>query len=189
MARFLERSAGLWLSQRSVHHFEETTDESGTSNLLIRPFGPDEPAVARVLETLGLPAEASSGGARFHWQSNLKDVAPDDAQAAVLVDVPDPADPSRGILYRDVGYLEAQPVESAYRMSPDGVMSLFTDYDRNHGVERCWFLTDDMRVRVGSAQVMGGVNLISYSTEIRCHGAEDFEAVRAEAEALLASLP
>ena len=53
----------------------------------------------------------------------------------------------------------------------------------------CWFLTDDMRVRVGSAQVMGGVNLISYSTEIRCHGADDFEAVRAKAEALLASLP
>ncbi|MCT0214080.1 phycobiliprotein lyase [Synechococcus sp. CS-1327] len=182
MAQFLARSAGTWLSHRSVHHFEESDDESGCSNLVIVPFGPDDLAVDRVSEQFKLASGGAVGGARFFWQSNTMPIDLVDGNAAVLVDIPDPSDDTRGVMYRDVGYLEGLAVASHYVISDDGVMSLHTEYDRNSGVERCWFLSDDTRVRVGTSLVMGGVNLVSYSTETRCHDIESFHALRRDTE-------
>ncbi|MCT0205689.1 phycobiliprotein lyase [Synechococcus sp. CS-602] len=182
MAEFLAKSAGMWLSHRSVHHFEESDDESGCSNLVIVPFGADDPAVERVSEQFNISGGGAVGGARFYWQSNTMKMDIVNDNAAVLVDIPDPKDVTRGVMYRDIGYLEGLAVASRYDISEAGVMTLHTEYDRNSGVERCWFLSDDTRVRVGSSQVMGGVNLVSYSTETRCHEMQDFHALRRDAE-------
>lgn len=182
MAEFLAKSAGTWLSHRSVHHFEESEDESGCSNLVIVPFGPDDSSVGRVCEQFKLASDGAAGGARFYWQSNTMSIDLAEGSAAVLVDIPDPSDVTRGVMYRDIGYLEGLAVASHYVISDDGVMSLHTEYDRNSGVERCWFLSDDTRVRVGTSLVMGGVNLVSYSTETRCHEIGSFHALRRDSE-------
>ena len=55
-----------------------------------------------------------------------------------------------------------------YQFADDGVLTIDTEYERNQGQERCWFITDNFRVRVSTVKVMNGVNLMTYSSERRC---------------------
>ena len=85
----------------------------------------------------------------------------------MLVDVPDDERGLSGRLVRDRGYVEGITVVSRYWFGQDGVLTIDTDYETNQGQERCWFLTDDFRVRVSTARMMDGVNLMTYCSEKR----------------------
>ena len=87
---------------------------------------------------------------------------------------------------RDVGYVEKQPVLSTYQFADDGVLTITTRYDTNVGIERCWFVTDQVRMRVSSVQYMGGVSMTTYCTELRCHEEDDIQRLAESAEALAA---
>jgi len=181
MADFLRLSAGTWLSVRSVHHFDFSPDQSGESNLIITLLEQDDEVVERVCAQQGIPASAATIGARFQWQGNHKKGPADERYGAVLVDLPG-EHPGHGRLVRDVGYVEATPVISAYRFNTDGLLTIDTIYDRNTGTERCWFINEDVRVRVGTVQLMDGPNLISYATETRCTPLEELEELRRAAQ-------
>ena len=43
-----------------------------------------------------------------------------------------------------------------------------TRYDTNIGIERCWFVTDQIRMRVSSVQCLNGVAMTTYCTEFKC---------------------
>lgn len=184
MAQFLAASRGCWLTRRAVHHLDHQDDEAGDSNLIIEPFDRSDPVVIEVCGALGVDFSQAAGGARFWWQSNLKPMERSDDQAAVLVDLPRRDDPGRGFLMRDKGYVEKQPVISDYHFSADGVMTVTTRYDTNVGVERCWFVTDSLRMRVSSVQCLGGVSMTTYCTELRCPAEAELLAMQASARAL-----
>jgi len=188
MREFLEASRGVWLTRRAVHHLDHQDDESGDSNLVIEPFSCFDPAVEQICQALDIDPGLAAGGARFWWESNLKPLARTEDQAAAVIDIPIQGDPSRGFLVRDKGYVEKQPVLSEYAFSPDGVMTVTTRYDSNVGTERCWFVTDQVRMRVSSVQCLDGVSMTTYCTELRCPSVEDLQAVRASAEALATRL-
>ncbi|WP_034418138.1 phycobiliprotein lyase [Candidatus Synechococcus spongiarum] len=181
MADFLRLSAGTWLSVRSVHHFDFSPDQSGESNLIITLLEQEDEAVQRVCAQQQVPCNAAAMGARFQWQGNHRQGPADERYGAVLVDLPGP-DQGCGRLVRDVGYVEATPVISPYSFDGDGLLTIHTVYDRNVGSERCWFLNEDVRVRVGTVQLMDGPNLVSYATETRCTPLEDFEKLRRVAQ-------
>jgi hypothetical protein len=188
MAEFLEASRGVWLTRRAVHHLDHQDDEFGDSNLVIEPFPASDPAVAEICQALGIDAATAAGEARFWWESNLKPLSRSDDQAAVLVDIPLAEDSRRGFLVRDKGYVEKQPVLSAYAFSEDGVMTVTTRYDTNVGTERCWFVTDQVRMRVSSVQCMDGVAMTTYCTELRCPSPDSLQQLRQQADALAAAL-
>ena len=177
MADFLRFSAGTWLSVRSVHHFDFSPDQSGDSNLIITILDREDEAVQRVCQQQHVTASHATVGARFYWQGTHRQGPPDERYAAVLVDLPE-ADGNHGRLVRDTGYVETRPVVSTYRFDADGVVTIHTDYDRNVGTERCWFLNEDVRVRVGTVQLMDGPNLVSYATETRCASMAELEQLR-----------
>ena len=56
-------------------------------------------------------------------------------------------------------------------------MTIDTEYEDNQGQERCWFLTDDFRVRVSTLRIMNGVNLITYCSERRCITRKELEEI------------
>ncbi|MCP9775974.1 phycobiliprotein lyase [Cyanobium sp. WAJ14-Wanaka] len=182
MAAFLAASAGTWLTRRAVHHLDHQDDEAGDSNLTIEPFDASDAVVQRVCESLDVGAGEAAGGARFWWESNLKEASRSEDQAAVLVDVVDAQNPRRGFLLRDKGYIEKQPVVSTYVFAEDGLLTITTRYDTNIGIERCWFVTNDVRIRVSSVQFLNGVSMTTYCTELRCPSGGDLEAIRAEAQ-------
>ncbi len=186
MAEFFEASRGTWLNRRSIHHLDHQDDEAADSNLVIEPFAADDPAVEKVCRTLKMNASQATGGARFWWESNLKHGVRNEDYAAVVVDIPSADNSLLGLLVRDVGYVEKQPVLSTYQFADDGVLTITTRYDTNVGIERCWFVTDQVRMRVSSVQYMGGVSMTTYCTELRCHEEDDIQRLAESAEALAA---
>lgn len=130
---------------------------------------------------LQVEASRSNGGGRFWWESNLKQGSRNDDYAAVIVDVPADNDPRRGFLLRDVGYVEKKAVISTYSFADDGVLTITTRYDTNVGTERCWFVTDQVRMRVSSVQCLNGVSMTTYCTELRCPSDDDIKALAQKA--------
>lgn len=55
-----------------------------------------------------------------------------------------------------------------YNFADDGVLTIQTEYEKNQGQERAWFLNEDFRVRVMTVKLMNGVNQMAYCSEHRC---------------------
>lgn len=172
MMDFFRKSQGTWFTQRSVHHFDLVADESGESNLIVQVIERDDPRVRDVCEQQGINPARATGGAAFTWQASLDLREPSPQNAAVLIDIPDLENNATGKLIRDQGYVESIPVVSRYHFATDGVLTIDTDYDNNQGQERCWFITDDFRVRVSTVRMMNGINLMTYCSERRCISSE-----------------
>lgn len=168
MMDFFRKSEGTWFTQRSVHHFDLSADQSGESNLIVQVVERFDPRVSAICQQQGIDPTLAMGGASFMWQENQDNREPDPDRAAVLVDVPDDASMLSGKLIRDRGYIERMPVISRYWFGKDGILTIDTEYDNNQGQERCWFLTDDFRVRVSTVRTMDGVYLMTYCSERRC---------------------
>lgn len=168
MMDFFRKSEGTWFTQRSVHHFDLVADESGESNLIVQLVPKTDPRVKLACEEQGFDPGLAQGGASFTWQANLDEHPPNLDYAAVLIDLPDDESRRTGKLIRDRGYIEKMPVISRYWFGQDGILTIDTEYDNNQGQERCWFLTDDFRVRVSTVRLINGVNLMAYCSERRC---------------------
>ncbi len=177
MMDFFRKSEGTWLTQRTVHHFDLVADESGESNLMISVIEQNDPRILEICTQQSIDPSKAMGGASFLWQANLDDVPPNEDWAAILIDVPDDDRKLSGKLLRNRGYVEKIPVMSRYWFGQDGILTIDTEYDNNQGQERCWFLTDDFRVRVSTARMMNGVNLMAYCSERRCPSPESLEAL------------
>lgn len=111
------------------------------------------------------------------WQAHEANQEPNPDQAAVLVDVPDDQTGRSGKLLRNQGYVEKIPVVSRYWFGKDGILTIDTDYENNQGQERCWFITDDFRVRVSTVRMMNGVYLMAYCSERLCVSEADLAAM------------
>lgn len=168
MPDFFRKSEGIWFTQRTVHHFDAAADESGESKLHVAVVDSDDLKVQEICESQQIDPTVTTGGARFMWQPHEAGQEPNPNQAAVLVDVPDDETGRSGKLLRNQGYIELIPVISRYWFGQDGILTIDTEYDRNQGQERCWFMTDDFRVRVSTVRMMNGVYLMTYCSERRC---------------------
>ena len=168
MMDFFRKSEGTWFSQRTVHHFDSVEDESGESNLIVQVLAPDDPRIKDVCNLQSIDLARAAGGASFMWRNTFSNEEPNPDYAAVLVDVPDRDDSRCGRFLRDRGYVEGIPVICRYQFADDGVLTIETEYERNQGQERCWFITDDFRIRVSTVRMMNGVNLMAYCSERRC---------------------
>ena len=187
MVDFFEASRGTWLNRRAVHHLDHQDDEAADSNLVIEPFKNDDPAVRSICEALNINMLDSTGGARFWWESNIKKGVRNEDYAAVVIDVPNRDNARKGFLLRDVGYVEKQAVLSTYVFAEDGVLTITTRYDTNIGIERCWFVTDQIRMRVSSVQCLDGVAMTTYCTEFRCPTDADINAISEHARQIARS--
>ena len=187
MVDFFEASRGTWLNRRAVHHLDHQDDEAADSNLVIEPFKNDDPAVRSICEALNVNMIDSTGGARFWWESNIKKGVRNEDYAAVVIDVPNRDNARKGFLLRDVGYVEKQAVLSTYVFAEDGVLTITTRYDTNIGIERCWFVTDQVRMRVSSVQCLDGVAMTTYCTEFRCPTDADINAISEHARQIARS--
>ncbi len=177
MMDFFLKSEGTWFSQRTVHHFDSAQDESGKSNILVKVLTKDDPKIIKVCEQQKVNPALAKGGASFNWQDNLDHGEPNPNYSAILVDLPDSQTGRTGKFLRNRGYIESIPVVSRYHFTNDGVLTIDTEYEKNQGQERCWFLTDDFRVRINTVRMMNGVNLMAYCSERRCITRKQLEEI------------
>ena len=157
--------------------------------MIINPIESTDTDVEKVCKVLNISASEANGGARFWWESNLMKEAKNDDYAAVVVDAPNPDDPTKGFLLRDKGYVEKKSVVSTYYFADDGVLTIKTRYDTNVGIERCWFVNDQIRMRVSSVQFLDGVAMTTYCTEFRCPSQSDISELSANARAMADAAP
>ncbi|MBW4470574.1 MAG: phycobiliprotein lyase [Stenomitos rutilans HA7619-LM2] len=177
MMDFFRKSEGIWFTQRTVHHFDAVADQSGESKLYVQVVAADDPRIKQVCEPQGVDPAFAVGGASFMWQEHQDNQAPNAERAAVLVDVPDDETGRSGKLLRNQGYVEKIPVVSRYWFGKDGILTIDTDYDQNQGQERCWFITDDFRVRVSTVRAINGVYMMTYCSERRFVSDQDLAAM------------
>jgi hypothetical protein len=167
MMDFFQKSQGVWFTQRTVHHFDTVADQSGESKLHVQVVTMDDPRVISICSSQGIDPTRAKAGASFMWQAHDDEQEPNPEQAAVLIDVPDDETGKSGKLLRNQGYVEKIPVVSRYWFAKDGILTIDTEYESNQGQERCWFITDDFRVRVSTVRMMNGVYLMTYCSERR----------------------
>lgn len=177
MMDFFRKSEGVWFTQRTVHHFDAVTDESGESKLHVQVVESGDPRIQSVCELQGVDPAIAVGGASFMWQAHEANQEPNPDHAAVLVDIPDDETGRSGKLLRNQGYVEKIPVVSRYWFGQDGILTIDTDYENNQGQERCWFITENFRVRVSTVRMMNGVYLMTYCSERRCVSEADLAAM------------
>jgi CpeS-like protein len=168
MMDFFRKSEGSWFSQREVHHYDLLNNETTESNLIIQVVEKEDPRVAEICTAQNMDVNLAAGGGAFLWQQDLDDDEPNPNYAAVLIDVPDDETRRSGQLVRNKGYVEIAPVICRYWFGEDGILTIDTEYENSQGQERCWFVTDDFRVRVSTVKLMDGVQLSTYSSERRC---------------------
>ncbi len=168
MMDFFCKSEGVWFTHRTVHHFDAVGDESGESKLYVDLIALDDPRVKAICEMQGTSLANVKSGASFMWQAHDDKGEPNPDSAAILIDVPDDETGQSGKLLRNQGYVEKIPVVSRYWFGEDGILTIDTEYDSNQGQERCWFITDDFRVRVSTVRMMSGVYMMTYCSERRC---------------------
>lgn len=183
---FFRKSEGVWFTQRTVHHFDTVADESGESKLYVEVVAPGDDRIHQICKSQGIDPVCAKGGGSFMWQAHDDTGKPNPNQAAVLVDVPDDETGRSGKLLRNQGYIEQIPVICRYWFGQDGVLTIDTEYDQNQGQERCWFLTDDFRVRVSTVRTLNGVYLMTYCSERRLVSEQDLDQM---VERNLARLP
>ena len=180
MMDFFRKSEGTWFSQRTVHHFDSSAEQSGGSNIIIEVLAKNDSRIKKVCEAQNIDPSLAVGGATFLWQDNLDSPNPNPDWAAILVDIPDGENSTGGRFLRNKGYVEGIPVVCQYNFAPDGVLTIVTEYEKNQGMERCWFITDDFRVRVSTVTMMNGVNLMTYCSERRCVSKDMLEKMAAK---------
>jgi hypothetical protein len=165
MMDFFRQSEGVWFTQRTVHLFARGDDQSGQSKLYVQVVEKNDPRIQQVCELQGIDPVSACGGAKFMWQEHEAKKDPNPDQAAILIDVPDDETKLSGKLFRNQGYVEKIPVVSRYWFGQDGILTIDTDYENNQGQERCWFITQDFRVRVSSVRMLNGIYLMTYCSE------------------------
>ena len=173
MMDFFRKSEGIWFTQRTVHHFDTVADESGESKLHVSVVASEDDRIQKICQAQGIDGVQAKGGASFMWQAHEDEGEPNPDQAAVLVDVPDDETGRSGKLLRNQGYIERIPVVCRYWFGQDGILTIDTEYAQNQGQERCWFLTEDFRVRVSTVRALNGIYLMTYCSERRLPSQQD----------------
>ncbi|MEO0948856.1 MAG: phycobiliprotein lyase [Cyanobacteria bacterium J06641_5] len=175
---FFDRSAGQWLSMRTTHHLPFRRAEGGGSQIEVQALPAGDPQIAKICSMHDVESTTSVGGAHVAWNGTMawdKD-GENHAGSTVFALIPDAGNPRCGNLLRERGYAEIVPVVGRYEMDEDDSLVLVTDYDTTSVFERFWFSGPHLRLRVSTAQRMGGFNTATFCVEMRAPATEAMQA-------------
>ena len=170
ITEFVEGSIGQWRSQRSAHHMVFSHFEAVRSKIDIVALTPDTPAVIELCQAYDIDPSQAVVPFQMSWEGESdwdeKEVL---KGSTVLVPIPDPNLPDRGLLLRDRGYAETMAAAARYQITADGVFILTTEYDRAAAEERIWFVNPNLRFRVATIKTSDGTGVVtaSFSSELR----------------------
>ncbi len=170
ITQFVAGSIGQWKSQRSAHHMIFGHFEAVRSEIDIVALTPDNPAVIELCQAYEIDPSQAVSPFHMSWEGESdwdeKEVL---KGSTVLVPIPDPNSPNRGLLLRDRGYAETVAAAAKYHITEDGVFVLITEYDRAAAEERIWFVNPNLRFRVSTIKTSDGAGVVtaSFSSELR----------------------
>lgn len=161
---FFRMTEGRWRSQRVTHHLAMRRTELGELEINATVLPADAPQVAAICAMHNIDAATAIGGIDVNWQGSMAwDTDKGQAGATVMVLVPDTENPQAGLLLREKGYAETNPVVGRYRVDQQDGLVLMTEYETMHSVERFSFLSPTLRFRTST--VLGLSNTASFCVE------------------------
>ena len=168
--QFVAGSIGQWKSQRSAHHMIFGHFEAVRSAIDIVTLTPDDPAVIELCHAYDIDPHQAVSPFQMSWEGESDwDEQEVLKGSTVLVPIPDPNLPNRGLLLRDRGYAETMAAAAKYQITEDSVFILTTEYDRAAAEERIWFVNPNLRFRVSTIKTSDGTGVVtaSFSSELR----------------------
>lgn len=168
--QFVQQSLGQWRSQRSAHHLAFQHFEEVRSTIDIEPVADDDAEVIALCQSYKIDPATITAPFRMTWAGESDwDEDEELSGSTLLVPVPAVNDPTQGKLLRDRGYAETVPAAATFSISPDGIFTLVSAYDRAAAEEKIWFVTPNLRFRVSSIKTSDGKGVLtaSFSSEVR----------------------
>lgn len=170
IVEFFQLSAGKWRSHRMTHHLVFKKAEMGDSDIDVEFLAATHPDVIELCQTHQIDSNLSVGGSLVHWNGTMQwDYREDDNHEGktVFAIVPDADNPCQGRMLRERGYAEIMPVVGRYQMDDAGTLLLNTDYEIMSAIERFWFVSPNVRMRLSVVKLYGGFSNAALCTETR----------------------
>lgn len=160
-------SEGRWVSRRTTHHLAMRRTELGQLEITASVLAANAPRVVEICEMHRVDPASAIGGAAVRWQGSMAwdEAGKTQEGDTVLVLVPDPEDSRKGLLLREKGYAETDPVAGRYWLDDQDGLVLTTEYATMNSKERFWFPNPDLRLRTST--VIGLSNTASFCVETR----------------------
>ena len=169
IVNFFEKLAGRWFSQRTTHALSTQQSKAGKSDLEVAFLASDAAEVQALCESLGKAALTSAEplcGLQIQQTSTIEgDTKPSVLTTLMVPFAPDSPALSRGRLVSSGG--PGKGVKKSTYTLEDEVLTIVTEDDQAQSTERVWFINDNLRMRTGMTELVDGLRIASFCSEIR----------------------
>ena len=168
---FFIKSVGEWNSMRSVHSLAFQEFEEIRSKIKIIPANPDDSRVIKLFKDNSITTHKEKKAFLICWEtkSEWDDENEKGKSSGESILIPLEISQKEGRLIRSVGYTEAIPIISLYKLLDDGTLIISSKYNHIYTEERIWFISKNLRSRSSVTRAIDSSAILqtSYASEIR----------------------
>ncbi len=162
---FFHQSAGKWFSHRTGHNLECKQSEHGKSEIVFEILPTDHQEAIAVCQECQVDPQLAACSAKITWNGTMDADKKKQTGSTVVVSVPDLENPDQGKLLQITPQKKA--VVGQYSIGSDDVVTLTAKLEDFTSIERLWFASPNLRMRVSVNQHGDEFKLASFTSEIR----------------------
>ena len=168
---FIHKSLGEWKSMRSGHSLAFQEFEEIRSKIKINTASRNDSRVIKLLKDNLITNNERKKAFLISWETKSEwgDENRKEQTSGESILIPLEISKTEGKLIRSVGYAEAMPVISTYRLIDDGTLIIYSNYTHIYTEERIWFISNNLRSRSSVTRAIDSSAILqtSYASEIR----------------------
>ena len=169
--QFFLKSVGEWNSMRSGHSLAFQEFDEIRSKIKIIPAKTDDSRVIKLLKDNLITTNEEKKAFLMSWEtkSDWGDENNKETSSGESILIPLEISKKEGRLIRSVGYTEAIPIISLYKLLEDGTLIISSKYNHISTEERIWFISNNLRSRSSVTRAIDSSAILqtSYASEIR----------------------
>ena len=168
---FFLKSVGEWNSMRSGHSLAFKEFEEIQSKIKISPTKTNDFRVLKLVKDNLITENEVKKAFLITWETKsewgYENQTENSSGESVLV--PLEISKKEGKIIRSVGYTQAIPIISLYKILDDGTLIIYSDYSHTRTEERIWFISNNLRSRSSVTRAIDSLAILqtSYASEIR----------------------
>ena len=168
---FFSKSIGEWNSMRSRHSLAFQEFEEIRSKIVIIPAKKNDSRVIKLLKDNVIDTDKMFKAFLINWEAKSEwdeEIKKENLSGESIL-VPIEISKREGKIIRSIGYAEAVPVISLYKLLDDGTLIIHSEYDYICTEERIWFISNNLRSRSSVTRAKNSLAILqtSYASEIR----------------------
>ena len=169
--QFFLKSVGEWSSMRSGHSLAFQEFEEIRSKIKIISANIDDDRVIKLLQDNLITTNEEQKAFLISWETKSEwgDENYKGNSSGESILIPLEISKKEGRLIRSIGYTEAIPIISLYKLLDDGTLIISSKYNHIYTEERIWFISNNLRSRSSVTRAIDSSAILqtSYASEIR----------------------